>query len=148
MSESPAASNNASQKGSPTLRRSSGAPTLGIREVRTAARALSALILVMLVIFLINSALQRPSGHRVPGHLSAGEIAFLVIMFAEMIGLALAWKWEGVGGSIALIASIINYPQFLSPLLLIPVTALLFLLSRWLRRRAARDEKAQTEPPP
>jgi len=68
----------------------------------------------------------------------------------ELVGLALAWKWEAIGGSITLIVfvckGIMNPRAFALPLMLIPFAAILFLLSWWISRKSKTPE-IQAAPP-
>lgn len=66
-------------------------------------------------------------------------IAFTA-MLVTLASLAAAWKWERAGSLIALAAvlvqGIINWKIFLAPSILMPITALLFLICGWLSNRA------------
>jgi hypothetical protein len=65
------------------------------------------------------------------------------LLAASFAGLALAWKWEILGSGLTLVATglgaLLNPYVLAFPLALIPITALLFLSGRYLRR-SARDD--------
>jgi hypothetical protein len=65
--------------------------------------------------------------------LSTNDILQLSAMEISIIGLGLAWKWELIGGIIALaafIALVVINPTVINPSLLyiVPITAILFIV--------------------
>jgi hypothetical protein len=73
----------------------------GVRAVRWAARALSAVsIAFVLLIFIGEGIGSRGEG---PVRLTAVEIAGLAFFpVMVLLGLVLAWRWEGIGAVITL----------------------------------------------
>jgi len=70
--------------------------------------------------------------------LSTEDILQLFLMGVWLLGLIAAWKWE-LAGAIAALAAYtvhiyVNWAVLSFPILLIPITALLFLGSWWLNR--------------
>jgi hypothetical protein len=109
-----------------------------IRVIRWTALALSALFIVMSLIFFVGEGVlagRRPN----PQPISNNAILQLSISGVCLLGLALAWWWKLIGGATALAAFIILgivNPEVLvtPPLLIVPLTALLFLVSWWMSR--------------
>lgn len=66
-------------------------------------------------------------------------------MLVSLIGLAAAWKWEAAGAITALlgaaVGAAINWKTLISPGVLIPINAILFITSWWLNR-ARNDDHA------
>jgi predicted cobalt transporter CbtA len=62
-----------------------------------------------------------------------------IAMLVTLVSLAAAWKWERAGSLLALAAFalqvIMNGKILLSPSLLMPIPAILFLLCGWLSKR-------------
>ena len=121
---------------------------LVVKTIRWVARVLSALLILVMLIFFVGEGLGPPSSASVP--LSTADIVQLVLATIELIGLALAWRWEALGGSMTLIAfiiqGIINPRTFLFPLLMIPLTAILFL-SCWRLGRSLIKFESKEAPP-
>jgi hypothetical protein len=119
-----------------------------VKIIRWIARVLSALVILIMLTFFVGDVLVPPSSASVP--LSTADIAQLVLAATELIGLALAWKWEVVGGSITLVAfiikAIINPRTVFFPLLMIPITAILFLLCWGLGRSLITSESNEAPP--
>jgi len=59
-------------------------------------------------------------------------------MVISLAGLGVAWKWELLGGAMTLgavlIGAVVNWRAFVSLTALIPLAAILFLLSWWMSR--------------
>lgn len=104
--------------------------------IRRAARILSVLILLFWGFFIIAHIFGDEGFAPVP--LKASDYVGLITMAAWLLGLAVAWKKEFIGGLITLIAfaiAAVNDSNVLSfPILLVPITAVLFLAGWWMRR--------------
>lgn len=111
--------------------------------IRWTARVLSVLIIMTMLFFFIGEGV---SGDTSPNArpLNSTDIIQLVLAGIELVGLALAWRWEARGGSITLVAfvckGIVNPRTIGTPLLLIPFAAILFLLSWWMSRNSHTPE--------
>ncbi len=82
--------------------------------IRLIARIWGSLILLFLLLFLgahVFQALCGPEGAGDGGFNSTGEMLSFYFFFpvGTMIGLALAWKWEGLGGLITMGAIMGNF---------------------------------------
>ena len=104
--------------------------TKSYKELRWILRGLSGLIIVFSLFMFFGETFfsENPSEP-----LSNSAIRGLSIAGFGLIGLGLAWKWELIGGIIALVPFVviaIETPSVLeSPLMLVwPLTALLFIL--------------------
>ena len=109
---------------------------LARKYVLIAARILDALILAFLLVFLLGHAFgDEESGAAL---ISARDmIQFLCFPLSLIVGLAIAWKWEGTGGLIATTGMILLFiirPDLMKDLfmLLLLVPGLLFILYRYL----------------
>jgi hypothetical protein len=71
--------------------------------------------------------------------LNWNDYVILTTLVVSLVGLLLAWKWERPGAGVALIAigicAALNWKVVVFPGTLIPITALLYSFSSWLRRR-------------
>jgi hypothetical protein len=103
---------------------------------------------MIMLTFFVGDALAPPSSASVP--LSTADIVQLVLAATELISLGLAWRWEVVGGSITLVAflihGIINPRTVFFPLLMIPITAILFLFC-WGLARSLKTSESKEAPP-
>jgi len=112
------------------------------RTVRWIARILSVLIILFWGIFIVGSFVSSIRGEHSSGPLSMHDRIGLTLMFAWLLGLALAWKWELVGAALTL-AAILIHAFFINPRvveglgMLPPITALLFLFCWWTGRQIA-----------
>jgi hypothetical protein len=113
--------------------------------VRWVARILSALIVLFFGFFLVAD-LIGDHGHA-SRPLVWRDYVILVTLVISLVGLLLAWKWELVGAVVTLVAILIcalmNWRIMASPGALIPITAVLYLLSHFGPRRR-RISSAQT----
>ncbi len=103
--------------------------TKSYKELRWILRGLSGLIIAFFLLMFIGESLNSESSEP----MSANSILQLSVMGIGLIGLGLAWKWELIGGIIALVTfivlAIINPTVLQSSLLLIyPATAILFIV--------------------
>ncbi|MCK4746603.1 MAG: hypothetical protein KAT15_06200 [Bacteroidales bacterium] len=94
------------------------------KVLRWILRGLSGLIIVFLLLMFIGETGES---------LTNNAILQLSITGIGLIGFALAWKWEFIGGSIALLSfvviAVINPVVLESSLMFIwPITALLFIV--------------------
>ena len=109
--------------------------------IRWGARILSVLILIFWGIFLVADFLFSGfvrSHEASPRPLVASDYAIPALLVASLAGLALSWKWESAGAVVTLVAIVccatMNWKVVLFPGTLIPITAILYLLSWWVRR--------------
>jgi hypothetical protein len=119
--------------------------SLALPVVRWGARILSAGILLFWGWFLIAHLLSEEGlGPRV-----WQDYAGLTAMVVALVGLALAWKWELLGGFMALAAyvilGVVNWRALGGPFILWPITAVMFLTSAWLGA-ARRNDQATRVP--
>jgi len=99
------------------------------KELRWILRGFSGLIIVFSLFMFIGQIGNYSSSHP----MSANSILQLSVTGIGLIGLGLAWKWELIGGIIALVAftvlAIINPTVLDSSLLLVfPAIAIFFIL--------------------
>ena len=103
---------------------------------RWAARVLSAAILLFWGYFLVAHLVG--TGGRSSQPLGWRDWFLLVSLIASLMGLAVAWKQELLGSTVALVAAAIcaavNWKVLVFPGILIPITALLFMISWWQRK--------------
>jgi hypothetical protein len=103
---------------------------------RWSARVLSVLILLFWTFFLLASFIGN-SG-RASHPLNLADYLVLGTLLVSLVVLALAWKWELTGAAITLVAvatcAALNWKVLIFPGTLIPIVAILFLLSAWLHR--------------
>jgi hypothetical protein len=104
-----------------------------VKVVRWIARILSALIILFWGVMIVGSFSSRPLPMR--------DRMGLTLMFAWLLGLALAWKWELAGAALTLAAILIqaffiNWRVVVGFGMLPPITALLFLLCWWMGRQS------------
>lgn len=102
-------------------------------------RVLSAAILLFWGFFLVASIFgdaARPSRPLV-----LADYLILGTLLVSLAGLLLAWRWEAAGAAVTLVAvsfcAMLNWRVVVFPGTLIPITALLFLLSWWRYRPLA-----------
>jgi fucose 4-O-acetylase-like acetyltransferase len=116
-------------------------PTLAT-AARWGARVLSVLILLFWGFFIVAHLFGEEQA--VPQPLPFSDYIVLTTMGVTLIGLVVAWKWEFVGGAMTLgaimITALVNWRVLLFPFVLLPVTAVLFLSSWWMRKPPTRDK--------
>lgn len=100
------------------------------KKLRWILRGLSGLIIVFSLLMFIGETFID---EKTAGPLTKNAILQLSIAGIGLTGLGLAWKWELIGGIIALVAyfvlALVNYRVLGFPLLYIwPLTALLFIV--------------------
>ena len=105
--------------------------------VRWSARVLSSLIVLFYGFFLVAHLVGDEGRPSRP--LIWNDYVILATLVVSLLGLLMAWKWELVGAAITLFAILIcavaNWQVLVFPGTLIPISALLFSLSWWMRRR-------------
>ena len=108
------------------------------RVLRWTARILSVLFVAFCLLMFVGESLEsrnRPGSEP----LTADAAVQLAMMGVSLLGLLLAWKWELIGGIIALAAyvlvGLINYKAFI--VIPIPILALMFLGCWWMDRKQA-----------
>jgi hypothetical protein len=117
-----------------------------VRTVKWIARIMSIIVIGALLIY-IGDALKSIilAEFKSTGTFSAVELS---VIGAGIIGLGLAWKWEAVGGLIAMVAFIAlaftKLNDEMSPLTLFPLNlnAMLFLLAWILKLRYVKLKKS------
>ena len=116
--------------------------------VRWSARALSTLILLFWTFFLVASLVGDEA--RSSRALTWTDYLSLAMIVFSLVGLALAWKWELIGAAMTLFSiaacAAINYKVLYFPGTLIPIAAIIYLLSWWWCR-SLRDDSALIENP-
>ena len=105
---------------------------------RWTARVLTCLIVLFYGFFLVAHVVG--DADRSSRTLNWSDYVILTTLIVSLVGLLLAWKWERAGATITLIAIILcalaNWKVLIFPGTLIPLTALLYSLSWWLRPRS------------
>ncbi len=109
-------------------------------SLRWILRGLSGLLIAFFALMFLGENLGSGSLKPMP----VNEIVQLSVMGTCLLGLGLAWKWELIGGIIALIAFIILViinPTVLkvSLMFIFPITALSFVVLGALSRKSLRD---------
>jgi len=107
-----------------------------VTTFRWSARILSSLIVLFYGFFLVAHLVGDQGVASRP--LVWSDYAILATLVISLLSLLLAWKWEFAGAAIALAAimvcAVLNWRVLVFPGTLIPVSALLYLLSWWTRR--------------
>ncbi len=108
-----------------------------ITVIRWFARVIS----VLVVIFHLLSFF----GDRSMTNLTTQDYINLSLWGAIMLGMVLAWKWEGAGGGLIVVAAIIQFilnPRALSmwPFWVAPGIGVLFIIC-WIESRAKKELK-------
>jgi len=105
---------------------------------RWSARILSGLIAFFFGFFLVAHLIGDQG--RASRPLAWSDYIILATLVVSLLSLLLAWKWEFTGAAIALIAilacAVLNWRILIFPGTLIPVSALLYLLSWWTCRKS------------
>ncbi len=108
-----------------------------VTVTRWTARILSCLVVLFFGFFLIAHFVGDAGRPSRP--LFWHDYVILTTLILSLVGLLLAWKWEKTGAAIALLAmmvcAVVNWRILIFPGTLIPITALLYSVSWWLRRR-------------
>jgi hypothetical protein len=111
------------------------------------ARILSSLIVLFYGFFLVAHLIGDDGGPSRP--LVWKDYVILATLVVSLVGLVLAWKWEFAGAAITLIAigicAVVNWKVLVFPGALIPFSAVLYLLSWWLRRASGSTIYSSTQ---
>ena len=109
-----------------------------VTSLRWTARVLSGLIVLFFGFFLIAHLIgdqgrpSRPMGWN--------DYVILTTLVIALAGLLLSWKWEFAGAAVTLVAIAVcaaaNW-RVLVPGALIPISAILYLISWWISRPPA-----------
>lgn len=104
--------------------------------IRWTARILSVPIILGLAYLTFMYAFG--SERSLPGNTK--EIIAYIAMIVSFLALGFSWRWEHIGSITSLVAIVIvvafNWHAILTPIIAIPVDAVLFLLSWWLNKNA------------
>lgn len=115
-----------------------------ISSLRYTARLFSILLIFIVISLTIGEAFPHPF------QLSAKELLFTVALLVMLAGLLLAWKWEGIGGSLiiagflifvisnSIISKSLNLGVFL---LIFPLTGILYLICCWREKKIISSKK-------
>lgn len=110
-----------------------------VTPVRWTARVVSGLIVLFFGFFLIAHLIGDQGRPTRP--LVWNDYVMLTTLVAALVGLLLAWKWELAGAAVTLIAiavcAAVNWRVLVFPGTLIPITAVLYLISWWMSRSSA-----------
>ena len=115
--------------------------------VRWGARILSVPILLFWGWFLIAHLFG--DGGQASRPLVPSDYGILTAVVVSLMGLAVAWKWELLGGALTLAAvsacALLNWRVLVFPGTLIPVASVMFLACGWMSG-APRTEQASRPP--
>ena len=110
-----------------------------VTPVRWTARVFSGLIVLFFGFFLIAHAIGDQGRPTRP--LMWNDYVMLTTIVIALVGLLLAWNWELAGAAVTLIAiavcAAVNWRVLVFPGALIPVTAVLYMISWWMSRSSA-----------
>ena len=113
-----------------------------IKILRWVARILSVIIIAFFLFMFIGEMLDSlHSGKN--GSLSNNAILQLTLFGIGIIGIIAAWIWELYGGLLSLVAfvvlAIINPVTIISPVIIYPVNAILFMIVWWMKFRDRKE---------
>ena len=101
-----------------------------MKTPRLVARILSALFVGFALIMFIGESMEGAKRAN-PEPMTVYTIVQLALFGIGLLGLALAWKWELIGGIISLLAFItifiVNPDALLLPMFIFPGNAILFI---------------------
>ena len=101
------------------------------------ARILGGVIVIFWGVFMVAHLVGDAGGSSRP--MTWQDYAIVATLVSSLVGLGLAWKWEGIGAAIALVAvgvcAALNWRVLTFPGTLIPITALLFASTWWIRQQ-------------
>ena len=110
-----------------------------VTPMRWTARVLSGLIVLFFGFFLIAHLIGEQGGPSRP--MVWNDYVILTTLVIALVGLLLSWRWEFAGAAVTLIAiavcAAVNWRVLVFPGALIPITAMLFLISWWNSRPSA-----------
>lgn len=117
-----------------------------VTPVRWSARILSSLIVLLFGFFLVAHLIGDQGGPSRP--LTWSDYVILVTLVISLMGLLLAWKRELAGAAITLVAIVVcasmNWKVLIFPGALMPITAVLYLLSWRMSRSSAGAQGAES----
>jgi len=107
--------------------------------LRWTARILGTLLVLLVVVFLIGEGVPKPS------MLTASEKLMCGSSVAMLLGLIVAWRWEGIGGALALsgylFLGVLMPPVMISPFMAGGVAGCLYLFAWWTSDRSKWRER-------
>ncbi len=115
---------------------SGGARNTAIRTVRWTARILGALMVLLLFVFAAGEGLPHPA------QLSAGEKLGFIALGVMVLGVAVAWRTDGLGGLLLLIGygifAVWSQKIVAGLFAVFALAGVLHMVCWWLTRRDAR----------
>jgi hypothetical protein len=110
-------------------------------SLRWTARVLASLLAMFFLLMVIGYAVDsNPDAEQRADILT--QVLLLTLFITWIIGTMLAWRWEGIGGGIILVSTIIFFIRVpdafttLNLLHLLPAIGILFLICWWKARTA------------
>lgn len=109
-----------------------------ISVIRFFARLFSILLLFIVISLAIGEVFPHPF------NLSGKELLFSIALLVMLFGLIMAWKWEGLGGSLIIFGFLLFFisNSLLSNslrlgifLLIFPITGVLYLICCWREKK-------------
>lgn len=104
--------------------------TNSMKIPRIIARVMSAIIVAFALMMFIGETMESAKRAN-PEPMTLNTIIQLALFGIGLLGLALAWKWELIGGIISLLAFItifiVNPAALLWPMFIFPGNAILFI---------------------
>jgi hypothetical protein len=108
-----------------------------MKTPRIVARIMSAIIIAFALMMFIGETMESAKRAN-PEPMTLNTIMQLTLFAIGLLGLALAWKWELIGGIISLFAFtaifIVNLKALLWPMFIFPANAILFIAVGYLRK--------------
>ncbi|MFH1741677.1 MAG: hypothetical protein ABIH23_21945 [bacterium] len=106
----------------------------GLQILRWVARMLGTAQILLVALVFIGEVVFGPEGP--PPLLRPATIMFIMML----LGLMIAWRWEGPGGLLSLLGyigfAIVNQSLLLNtPFVVFPITAIMYLCCWWGSRR-------------
>lgn len=112
---------------------------------RWAARGLSLLVVGFFGYFLLASLVGDAA--RGPRPLTTSDYTSLVAIVTSLAGLCAAWKWERAGAAVTLVSvtigATVNWAFVASPVVVIPITAGLFLAAAATRQTTVTGDESR-----
>ncbi len=109
------------------------------RSIHWSARLIGTLVAAVFLMFLFGEGLGPRGVYTLnPLVLSASDFVVLSLRFLACVGLLLAWRWEALGGGIAIVCIVLATmlrPWILVAVLAMSIPAGSYLLSSFLRRQ-------------
>ena len=113
-----------------------------MKTLRIIARVMSAIIIGFSLIMFIGETIEsNKRGTAEP--LTMYTIVQLILFGIVLLGLALAWKWELLGGILSVLAIIgifiVNPSAILWPMFIFPANAILFIAVAYMSKEANKN---------